>query len=712
MEKTSEIHLLLFKSVSMPLSLSHSCLLPLESLNKYITTQIFDKNSNTFPKGNIQVVHDLGIDAFLKEELENFSHLKFCNSCGAIKETFVSDKKWYCGYCNDVNYADNSANDYPTNREFYSDLSSSENSNYSLLTSMHLFILDYCTNDQHDLKSIDFFNEQVKNVLSPDDLINFLFIFPDGNFYTVNEAYEIVSFDSKNGSNFMNCFKPAETFDWSILKTVANRIDYHNNNKKRIKRQLPLDILYNAVLKSEECFIKILYHPLGPVTSKDGKIVNSEKKHLLRKFDDNQFNRESYKLSKTAYKYFNKQFSKWASLSERNIYTNFALFGCALDDIGVMELTPLFKLYNFVDSYDSSLNIEKLKYALNNWHYEDSFKLVEFESFSSSEFFNISGIWGESKNYQKVRKSQRNYNKKAMDDLYVKNLIKTDHCKVLSTNSLFNTLNMSYNFKLVRDATSTEDGVLTEEMLQLKTGIKPRRLNLYPEIINLQTVSKFIYNGRFYLHKCNRTLPVTTKLEKMIIDHKVLLSGIIKKFVLTTTPLIINDIHNISIYLEQYQSTLTTQLIRDYLKLTFLQCLDTDLETFLHAIFNMKYVLPITNLVQLTPDEFIINCYKFLTCPYESSFLEILPRRETVHSTQKIELSDCVYLINENNENLENLSHTGEIYDGNKPLLVIDSDSSRRYLSNRTEFKVLDNSHDLLVDLEKFKHDVLKRSSL
>lgn len=696
----------------MPLALSHSCLLPLESLNKYTTTQIFDKNSNTFPKGNIQVVHDLGINAFLENVLEDFSNLRFCNSCGAIKETAISDKKWYCSYCNDVNYVEESANDYRTDREFYSDLSSTEKSNYSVLTSMHLFILDYCTNDQHDMASIDFFNEQLNIVLSPDDLINFLLILPDGEFYTVNESQKIVSFNDKNGPNIMTCFKPAKIFDWSILKSVANKNDYHNNNKKRVKRQLPLDMLYNSVLELEPCFIKILYHPLGPVTSKDGKIVNSEKKHLLRKFDDNKFNRESYKLSKSAFRYFNKQFSKWASLSEKSIYTNFALFGCALDDIGVMELTPLFKVYNFVDSYDSSLNIEKLKYALHNWHYEDSFKLLEFESFSSSELFNISGIWGESKNYHKVRKSQRNYNKKAIDDLYVKNLVKTDHCKVLSTNSLLNTLNLSYTFKLVRDATSAEDGVLTEEMLQLKTGIKPRRLNLYPEYVNLQTVSKFIHNGRFYLHKCHRTITVTTELEKMTIDHQLLLSAIIKKFVLTKSPLIINDIHNISIFLDEYQSTLTTQLIRDYLKLDFLKCLDTDLETFLHAIFNMKYVLPITNLVQLTPDEFFINCYKFLSCPFESSFLEILPSRETLQCTQKIELSDCVYLINENKGNIDNSFHSGATYNGNKPLLVIDSDSARRYLSNRTEFKVLDNSHDLLMDLEKFKHDVLKRSSL
>ena len=691
----------------MPLQLSHSCLLPLASLNKYTTSQIFDKKSNTFPKGNIQVTQNLDIDNFLNIPLYDSQCIRFCNSCKAIKDTQILNKKWYCSYCNDVNYDTSNENDSITDQDFYSNISFGENSSYSTLASIHLFILDYCINDEIDLNFVHIFNENLQNVLKKDDLINFVFIFPDGKFYTIDEDQKIISFDSKSNINFLHCAQYAKNFNWSLLKSIESNCILKNNSKSRVKRQLPLDVIYNHVSKLSNVFIKCLYHQLGPVTSKNGKIVNKDKKHLLRKFDDNKFNRESYKLSKTAYKYYKKQQANWSELNKKNLFINFSLFGCSLDDIGVMELSPFFRLYNFVDSYDSSINLNKLIYALQKWHYEDGFKIIEFESFSSSELFNISGIWGEPKNYQKMIKSQRNYNKKPIDDLYVKNLVKTDHCKILSTNSLYNIINMSYNLKLVRDTATSEDGVITEEMLQLKSGIKPRRLELYPESIRLQTILKFIHNGVFYLHRSNRILPVTTDLDNLTIDHKMLLAGIIKKFVLTATPLIINDIHNISIYMEQYQATLTTQLIRDYLKIGFLRCLDTDLETFLHAIFNMKYVLPITNLVQLTPDEFIINCFKLLGFSDNDIMLEILPKREISGSNQLVELPDCLYLISTTDDGQEELS-----FNSKKPVLLINNDSVGRYLSNKLNFQVVDNDHQLLVDLEKFKGDMINKSSL
>ncbi|XBW35709.1 hypothetical protein QEN19_001279 [Hanseniaspora menglaensis] len=691
----------------MTLNVSHSCLVPLESKNKHTSVQIFDKNSHTFPKGNIQVIQDIDIKSFLNSDRYESKSIRYCNSCHAIKDSIIVNNKWYCGYCNDVNYDPNLVFDSLTNQNFYSDITSTSIE----LNTFYLFILDYCINDIEDIISIKAFNNHLKTVLDSTDLVNFVLILPDGEFLTLNSERRFFAFDKKSSIDFLSFSILANRFDWEELQHIADNCIHNDSIKKRVKRQFPLDLLYNHFSAFENCFVKTLYHQIGPVTSKEGKIVSSDKKNLLRKFDDNRFNRQSYNLSKAAFKYYKKSAEKWSKLNEKNVYINFALFACSLDDIGAMELSPLFRVFNHLDSYDCELNTNKLIYNLKKWYTEDSFKLIEFESFSSSDLFNISGIWGSSSDYQKMPKLQRNYNKKPVDDLYVKNLVKTDHIKLLSTNSLHNSLNMAYNFKLVRDK-ETDDGIISEDMLQLKSGIKPKSLNMYPDKVNLQTIIKFIHNGKFYLKRSSKVLPVSLNLKNLIIDTKVLLSQTIKKFMLTTTPLIINDIHNIALFMEQYQTTLTTQLIRDYLKLDFLTCLDVDLETLLLAFFNMKYVLPITNVVQMTPDEFIINCSRFIGSSSEENMLDIIPKEQKVCDAHIVELSDFVYIVYENEAQEDQFLFKKITEEARKPILLIKNDSTRRHLSNQIDFTVFDKNHTLLVNLEKFKFDMINRSTL
>ena len=302
----------------------------------------------------------------------------------------------------------------------------------------------------------------------------------------------------------------------------------------------------------------------------------------------------------------------------------------------------------------------------------------------------------------KVNKTDRNLNKKPIDDLYVKNLVKTDNCKIVSCNSLLNKLNLSYTLKLIRSALDKEDGVLTEEMLQLKHGSNIRSINLYPDNIKIQTLTKFINKGRYFLQKHSLNFPVIKDIESPFdykIDHAMFFNSILNKFAILNYNLIKNDIHNISIFMETYQNVLTNQLVKNYMKMDFLKFVDVDIERLLLGFYNMKYALPIVNIVQMTPDEYFMNIVKLMSNDVHENMLEVYPvEHKNGDRVVMIELSDVVYLFD------KTLEFTG------KPTLIVDSDSTRRHVSNRTGFTVLDDKHEVVMDYEKFKSTIINKA--
>lgn len=689
----------------MPVSRSHNLLVVFENENKYTTTQIFDAYCHTFPKGNIQIKNRID-HKYIQDSSNHLSseHLHFCGTCGAIKETHINKdnhEKWFCNYCQDANYLSEDRFDDVVKDNFISDITSIKDAE---LTNLNLIILDLCLRDDHDREYVKFFLESLvnKTLANSTELINFVIILPDNNFLTFNNM-NLKKFDHRSDVDFINNAFNINQFPWELFNQLIDNVKVTETGSHRCKREFPMELLYSKFQNLSNTFVKLLFHQLGPVTSKQGKIVNSGKKHFVRKFDDNKYNRESYKLSKKAAKYYTEQSTRFCFLQKKqNFFINMALFGCSLDDIGVMELSSIFKVYNFVDDYSTFLNKEKLNFSLQKWYEEDILKLIEFESFSTSDLFNIAGIWGDSVNFEKVGKTDRNLNKKPIDDLYVKNLVKTDNCRVLACNSLFNTLNLSYTIKLIRNALDKEDGVLTEEMLQLKHGSNRRSINVYPDRIKIQNITKFINKGRYYLQKHALNFPVIKDVTENIgykIDHSMLFNSILTKFTMTNYNLIRNDIHNITMFMESYQNTLTSQLINNYMKMDFLKAIDVDIEKLLLGFYNMKYTLPIANVVQMTPDEYFMNISKIINNSIYDNMLEIYPKNHyNGDLLTSIELSDIVYILDKN------------ATDFAKPKLEVNNDSTRRHVSNKTNFTVLNDKHEVVMDYEIFKSTIINKA--
>ena len=686
----------------MPIQRSHDSLIPFERNNTYNTTQVYHEFSSTFPKGNIQIHSSLDYDYITDTaNILSCEHMHICTSCGAIKENSIiaeTHKKWFCDYCQNANYISDNETADVVKQNFVTDISSISNFH---ITYMNLIVLDLCLRDDHDREYVKIFLDSLINrtLSNNEELMNLVIILPDNNFLTIEEMQ--LKKINPNMNFVKNSFK-IDAFPWGLINQLIDNVAITETGSHRCKRELPLETLYSNFQTMENVFVKLLFHQLGPITSKKGKIVNSSKKHLVRKFDDNKYNRESYKLSKKATTYYISEATKFSLLQKKqNVFFNMALFGCFLDDIGVMELSIMFRVYNFVDDYSSDFNKAKLNYALNKWYREDSIKSIEFESFSTSDLFNIAGIWGDSRNFEKADKNSRNYNKKPIDDLYEKNLVKTDNCKILSCNSLLNTLNLSYTLKLIRNPLNENDGVLTEDLLQLKNGSSIRSINLYPDNIKIQNITKFIFKDKLFIQKHMVHFPVVKDAENKgySINHYMLFNAILKKFTLTNCNLIRNDIHNITMFMDKYQSILTNQLINNYLKMAFLKSIDIDIERLLLGFYNLKYTLPIVNVVQMTPDEYFMNLCKFAGNSIDENMLEVYPK-ENIDSgaVTSIELSDVVYVIN------------GQILKSTKPMLLVNNDSTGRHVSNRTNFTVLSEKHDVVMNYELFKSSVINKA--
>lgn len=686
----------------MPIQRSHDSLIPFEKNNTYTTTQVYHEFSNTFPKGNIQIHNSLDYDYITsKSNILSCEYLYFCKSCGAVKEHHIlveTHKKWFCDYCQNANYlSENETNDV-VKQDVVTDISLVSNFQ---ITHINFIVLDLCLRDNQDRQYIKIFLDSLinKTLTNSEELMNFVVVLPDNKFLTIEEMQ--LKRIHHNVNFIENSFK-IKAFPWDLINQLIDNVIITETGSQRCKREVPLEIIYSNFKTMENVFVKLLFHQLGPITSKKGKIVSSNKKHLVRKFDDNKYNRESYKLSKKATSYYIDEATKFSLLQKKqNVYFNMALFGCSLDDIGVMELSSMFRVYNFVDDYSNDFNKTKLSYALNKWYREDSIKSIEFESFSTSDLFNIAGIWGDSRNFEKVDKKARNYNKKPIDDLYEKNLVKTDNCKLLSCNSLLNTLNLSYTLKLIRTPLNEDDGVLTEDMLQLKHGSKIRSINLYPDNIKIQNITKFIFKDKLFLQKHTLGFPVMKDVvsKGYNIDHSMLFNAILKKFSLTNINLIRNDIHNITMFMDKYQSILTNQLIHNYLKVDFLKSLDIDIERLLLGFYNIKYTLPIANVVQMTPDEYFMNLSKLIGNNINENILEVYPKENVDHGViTSIELSDIVYLLH------------GDLIESKKPMLLVNNDSTGRHVSNRTNFTVLSNNHDVVMNYELFKSSIINKA--
>lgn len=686
----------------MPLQRSHDSLIPFERRNTYNTTQVYHEFSNTFPKGNIQIHNRLDYDYITEpDNILSCEYMHLCDSCGAIKENSIvaeTHKKWFCDYCQNANYSSSNKTADIVKQNFITDISSISNFH---LTCINLIVLDLCLRDDHDRQYVKIFLDSLMNktLKSSEELMNLVIILPDNSFLTI-ERMQLKKINRK--MNLVeNTFK-SEAFPWELINQLIDNVVITETGSHRCKRELPLETLYSNFKSMENVFVKLLFHQLGPITSKKGKIVNSNKKHLVRKFDDNKYNRESYKLSKKATSYYINEATKFSLLQKKqNVFFNMALFGCSLDDIGVMELSSMFRVYNFVDDYSNDFNKAKLDYALNKWYREDSIKLIEFESFTSSELFNIAGIWGESRNFEKVDKISRNYNKKPIDDLYEKNLVKTDNCKIVSCNSVLNTLNLSYTLKLIRNALNESDGVLTEDVLQLKTGSTIRSINLYPDNIKIQIITKFLFKDKLFMQKHVVSFPVIKDVDDKgyNINHCMLFNAILKKFSLTNGNLIRKDIHNIVLFMDKYQSILTSQLINNYLKMDFLKSIDIDIEKLLLGFYNMKHTLPIVNVVQMTPDEYFVNLCKFAVNSIDENMLEVYPKENVVDGLiTSIELSDVVYVLN------------GKLVESKKPMLLVNNGSTGRHVSNRTNFTVLSGNHDVVMNYDLFTSRIINKA--